>query len=102
LIVPTLRRWNHQKSDLRKNYKGVLMFEFFGILVRLPFFIIGIIMWKIIGFPLWIFFSILGIILIPFRFIGSALSHDKSSWNEHLNGIFNSNYITEPYNDLFK
>jgi hypothetical protein len=61
-------------------FGGNIMFEILGLLLRFPVFIAGILLWIIIGIPLWMLLTLLFVILLPFQLIAAAWNNDKQEW----------------------
>lgn len=76
------------------------MFEAFGVLLRFPFFLAGITLLSIFIIPLWVLGFIIQIVGLPFVFISSAFTNDKSRWEykvKDLQEMFTSEFFAKPY-----
>jgi hypothetical protein len=80
------------------------MFEALGLLLRLPFFFIGLILWTIVGFPLWILVIVLGIARLPFQFLDASWNKNKGQWEDAKNDFTeeSSTYFLRPYQELYR
>jgi hypothetical protein len=74
------------------------MLESIAIIIRLPFFIIGFILYIILWPPFWLF----GVITLPFRFIGAALSNEINHFRYVTKSEYSWSKISKAYDDLFR
>ena len=81
------------------------MFEFFAIILRLPFFLLGVSLWTLAVVPLWLLVTSFGLLRLPFVFISAAWDNNKSTWEYETSEFAKSigpEFFINPYRQLFQ
>ena len=75
--------------------------HFVGVLLRFPFFVVGIIFWTLFIFMVYAIGSIASIILIPFKFIEAAWKNDTSILESWIKDELNWRGFSKGHRDLY-
>lgn len=74
------------------------MLESLAIIIRLPFFILGFVLYTILWPPFWLFY----VVTLPFRFIGAALQNEITHFTYEIKSELSWTKISKGYDDLFR
>jgi hypothetical protein len=82
-----------------------VMIEIIGILMRLPFFLIGIILWSIVAIPFWILVFFIEGVELSLSFFGYAWRNEREEWKVKSNAFkedYGIRFFVDPYRELFR
>ena len=71
-----------------------------GVILRFPFFCLGVLLWAVLIMPLAVVLMFLQILCIPWVFISSAFDGDPEKFESHIKDTFSFRHSMQELDDM--
>ena len=78
------------------------LFHAIGQVVRLPFFLCGLLLWLLVLVPLDILIFAYGAVTFPFAFLAAAFKNEKDDIKQHVDMLLSFSLAREAFNGLVR
>jgi NhaP-type Na+/H+ or K+/H+ antiporter len=71
------------------------LISFIGIMLRFPFFVVGLIFWIVIVVPVSIFASVVKFIYVPIKLLDCSFRNDADDFRRYMDSVFDFSQTNE-------